>query len=260
MEEKNTPGQKVAKAIIVLIVLLAIVLAIRFVFQKSLNREAVDNNAQEQIIGGDKDEGGCLVGAGYSWCELKQKCLRIWEEPCIDSGVQSRVEAYLKEHISELSPEKEVLGGKFYITQFHFIDDQHVDVDYEDGHIALSASVLFTVDGEEVTIQKFSLTSSNGSSPENAGNSNIAIVELTRLFAAKYQADPSNIVIQINDDRGTYLRGNVKFSLDEQATGGYFLARMVNGQYEIVVDGNGQIDCALVTDFPSDMVQDCSVR
>ncbi len=37
---------------------------------------------QEQIIGGDTDEGGCLIGAGYSWCEVKQKCLRVWEEPC----------------------------------------------------------------------------------------------------------------------------------------------------------------------------------
>ncbi|MCR4368522.1 MAG: hypothetical protein NUV67_01300 [archaeon] len=35
-----------------------------------------------QIIGGDKDENGCLIAAGYSWCEIKQKCLREWEEPC----------------------------------------------------------------------------------------------------------------------------------------------------------------------------------
>lgn len=34
------------------------------------------------IVGGDKDEHGCIGSAGYSWCELKQKCLRIWEEPC----------------------------------------------------------------------------------------------------------------------------------------------------------------------------------
>ena len=37
---------------------------------------------EELIIGGDKDKGGCLIGAGYSWCEVKQKCLRVWEEPC----------------------------------------------------------------------------------------------------------------------------------------------------------------------------------
>jgi hypothetical protein len=35
-----------------------------------------------KLIGGDKDKGGCLIGAGYSWCEEKQKCLRNWEEPC----------------------------------------------------------------------------------------------------------------------------------------------------------------------------------
>lgn len=40
---------------------------------------------EQKLIGGDKDEGGCLIGAGYSWCEAKQKCLRIWEEPCEDA-------------------------------------------------------------------------------------------------------------------------------------------------------------------------------
>lgn len=38
--------------------------------------------AEEPLIGGDKDEHGCLIAAGYSWCEAKQKCLRTWEEPC----------------------------------------------------------------------------------------------------------------------------------------------------------------------------------
>ncbi len=37
---------------------------------------------KEQIIGGDKDKHGCLIAAGYSWCEEKQKCIRTWEEPC----------------------------------------------------------------------------------------------------------------------------------------------------------------------------------
>lgn len=34
------------------------------------------------LIGGDRDSHGCIGSAGYSWCESKQKCLRIWEEPC----------------------------------------------------------------------------------------------------------------------------------------------------------------------------------
>ena len=35
-----------------------------------------------QIVGGDKDIHGCIGSAGYSWCEVKQKCLRVWEEGC----------------------------------------------------------------------------------------------------------------------------------------------------------------------------------
>lgn len=35
-----------------------------------------------KIVGSDKDEHGCIASAGYSWCEVKQKCLRAWEEKC----------------------------------------------------------------------------------------------------------------------------------------------------------------------------------
>lgn len=34
------------------------------------------------IIGGQRDEHGCLGPAGYSWCAVKNKCLRVWEEKC----------------------------------------------------------------------------------------------------------------------------------------------------------------------------------
>lgn len=34
-------------------------------------------------IGEETDEHDCLISAGYSWCENKQKCLRTWEETCI---------------------------------------------------------------------------------------------------------------------------------------------------------------------------------
>lgn len=41
----------------------------------------------EKLIGGQKDEHGCLIAAGYSWCEAKQECLRTWEEPCSEGKV-----------------------------------------------------------------------------------------------------------------------------------------------------------------------------
>jgi hypothetical protein len=37
---------------------------------------------QPALVGGDRDAHGCIGSAGYSWCEAKSKCLRIWEEPC----------------------------------------------------------------------------------------------------------------------------------------------------------------------------------
>ncbi len=48
-------------------------------------REKVQNRIQqrlENVVGGDRDEHGCIGSAGYSWCEAKQKCLRVWEEEC----------------------------------------------------------------------------------------------------------------------------------------------------------------------------------
>ncbi len=38
-------------------------------------------------VGGDTDEHGCDASAGYTWCEPKQKCLRIWEEPCEEEAL-----------------------------------------------------------------------------------------------------------------------------------------------------------------------------
>jgi len=36
----------------------------------------------QKIVGGDKDEHGCIGSAGYTWCEELEKCIRPWEEQC----------------------------------------------------------------------------------------------------------------------------------------------------------------------------------
>lgn len=53
------------------------------------------------MVGGDKDEHGCIGSAGYVWCAVKNKCLRSWEEPC--SAVQANdtdaiIQALVKKH------------------------------------------------------------------------------------------------------------------------------------------------------------------
>jgi|GEM_PF-2044312 len=45
-------------------------------------KPAGEESGIQEPIGGQKDDHGCLIGAGYSWCEQKNKCLRVWEEGC----------------------------------------------------------------------------------------------------------------------------------------------------------------------------------
>ncbi len=46
-----------------------------------------------QVVGGDRDEHGCIGSAGYSWCEPKKECLRPWETPCYPSAEEAIKEA-----------------------------------------------------------------------------------------------------------------------------------------------------------------------
>lgn len=43
---------------------------------------AETSNRAQQMVGGDKDEHGCIGSAGYTWCEGKSACIRLWEEDC----------------------------------------------------------------------------------------------------------------------------------------------------------------------------------
>ncbi|MDD4627881.1 MAG: hypothetical protein PHE68_00615 [Candidatus Peribacteraceae bacterium] len=43
------------------------------------------------IVGGDRDAHGCIGSAGYTWCEAKKKCLRVWEEECFASAKEAIV-------------------------------------------------------------------------------------------------------------------------------------------------------------------------
>ena len=78
----------------------------------------------------------------------------------IDEKNENRasIENYLKDNISSLSPEKEVMGGKFYITNISWLGSDRVRVEYEDGHIALRAEVVAKVENnEEVEIMSFNI-------------------------------------------------------------------------------------------------------
>lgn len=53
---------------------------------------------------------------------------------------------YLQKNISILSPEKEVLGGTYYVTKFTDTGNNSGTVEYEDGHNAYRAKVSYSFD------------------------------------------------------------------------------------------------------------------
>jgi hypothetical protein len=73
---------------------------------------------------------------------------------------QENIIVYLEENISELSPEKEVLGGSFYINSVDFLDTNNLILEYEDGHISLIAEVNFEyIEEGDISIKGFEILS-----------------------------------------------------------------------------------------------------
>lgn len=42
----------------------------------------VFGNNKGALVSGDKDAHRCIGSAGYTWCEAKASCIRLWEEYC----------------------------------------------------------------------------------------------------------------------------------------------------------------------------------
>ena len=96
---KKSPHSKLLFGLLLVFILLLIIIFItRFIFGGNEDSWICQNGnwvkhgfpntlppsagCGQQLVGSDRDEHGCIGSAGYSWCGKKQKCLRIWEEPC----------------------------------------------------------------------------------------------------------------------------------------------------------------------------------
>lgn len=68
---------------VVLAVIFSLLVIVGVSYAGKTHVEKIESkNNQEILIGGQRDEHGCLGPAGYQWCEPKQKCIRFWEEEC----------------------------------------------------------------------------------------------------------------------------------------------------------------------------------
>ncbi|HPA25866.1 MAG TPA: hypothetical protein PLK76_03860 [bacterium] len=220
--------------------------------KKVLIENQNQNANQEQVIGGDKDEHGCLIAAGYSWCEAKQKCLRVFEEGC---SLEDALRNYLRDNLSTLSPKKEVLGGKFYVVDLKILSSDKAEVVYEDGHIQLQAEFNYRSDENlNITISNFKIITDNQSeAPEDLIN------EMKKLFIEKYPKNSHEISVQIYNFDENHVRGSVLFGAPGVGEGGIFFAVKIDNKFSLIFDGNGAFRCSVLEqyDFPESMWQGC---
>jgi len=107
------------------------------------------------LIGGERDSHGCLISGGYTWCEPKNECLRIWEGTCY-SGLEQ---------------------------------------------------------------------------------------EIQYALAKKYDRPASEVKVTVSKEDAGYAGGSVLFGQGGPGEGGMFLAWKIGNNWNLVFDGNGNVDC-----------------
>ncbi len=83
--------------------------------------------------------------------------------------------------------------------------------------------------------------------------------EIRPLFMRKYDKDDDEVTVHIDQQTADYARGGVKFGEGGIGEGGIFLAAKVDGEWELVFDGNGMYSCSQLEPyrFPESMAPDC---
>ncbi|PJE59846.1 MAG: hypothetical protein COU85_01420 [Candidatus Portnoybacteria bacterium CG10_big_fil_rev_8_21_14_0_10_44_7] len=99
------------------------------------------------------------------------------------------------------------------------------------------------------------------SAPENAFQPEDAAQAMRRILAEKYNKPLSEVNIKITGQTEAHIAGSVSFTapgrLPEPGESGMFLAMKKTGEWQVVYDGNGSVDCGLLTNtynFPADVL------
>jgi hypothetical protein len=80
---------------------------------------------------------------------------------------------------------------------------------------------------------------------------------IKQIFVEKYPKYAKTISIEIGQESIDHVRGDVIFVPGQP--GGYFFAAKINGEWQIMTEGNGEISCDLEKyGFPKEMLSDCA--
>jgi hypothetical protein len=72
---------------------------------------------------------------------------------------------------------------------------------------------------------------------------------IKELFSQKYDKPISEISINITAQDDTHAKGGVNFSPGGMGNGGLFLAVKENGQWKLIYDGNGSVNCPKIREY-----------
>jgi hypothetical protein len=114
-----------------------------YIIYKNPTTSKRESDSSNQIVGGDEDTNHCLGSAGYSWCEAKSKCLRVFEEFC-PNAVITLVESIKNQTgVSFTNPEntefdwyvndgvntfqKKISGITYKANSIHFADYEKIE-------------------------------------------------------------------------------------------------------------------------------------
>lgn len=56
---------------------------------------AVSPRSEEMLVGNDRDEHGCIGSAGYTWCEVQNDCIRLFEKGIRLEAVEGKQSAFI---------------------------------------------------------------------------------------------------------------------------------------------------------------------
>lgn len=185
--------------IILVIVIVALVVALGLVAYFGFRTDAGQD--EELIIGGDQDEHGCMLMAGYSWCEAEQKCLRPWEQGCEDQVFASLNNIVTKTGIAFSKPtstefQYQVEGNEgvelLTITGYAIAVDDITNQTFEGIAIALKS------DGFEDS--KYNGAGSFVGSRAGYEKSNFSLVCLVNNVWSEFSEDDPMVIPESGDD------------------------------------------------------------
>jgi hypothetical protein len=94
-------------------------------------------------------------------------------------------------------------------------------------------------------------------SPSPVVDESVNLVNAVKVaLIAKHGPDAASLNVTVSKIEGDYASG----AATAQAGGGMWYATKVNGNWNLVWDGNGQINCSDITpypSFPSDLIPEC---